>query len=111
MDYEVHRLDTPRGEVLVFPYFVESGSKKGQTVEMGISMHGRQSYPEYPPHWIHISPPIRDGLQGAIEEYSTPDGKRWVAMSRPPGQLWDQLPTKHMTHYLNEHLRRFWNGI
>lgn len=109
--YDVRRQHTSRGEVVVFCYCVESGSKKGQTVEMGISMHRRQVYPEYPPHWIHITPPTRDGLSGAVEEYTTEDGRRWITMSRPPGPIWDQLPTKHMTYYLSEHVRRFWNGI
>ena len=31
-----------------------------------------------------------------------------LAMSRPPGSVWDQLPTKHMYAYINEHLRGIW---
>ena len=74
-------------------------------------MQGSETYPEIPPHWIHVSPPITDGRKGAISFYGGPNGSQWVAMSRPPGQMWDRLPTKHMIHYVNEHIRRFWNAI
>ena len=32
-------------------------------------------------------------------------------MSRPPGEVWDRLPTKHMTAFMNEHLRKIWKDI
>ena len=66
------------------------------------------NYPEYPPHWIHVTPKIEDkrGLPG--KEYTDADGRPWVAFSRPPSDFWDNAPTKHMSVYVGEHLRRFW---
>lgn len=97
------------GTVVSFPYTVEVGSHKGREVRMGVSMQGDEPYPEYPPHWIHVSPPIDDGMGG--HTYPDTDGREWVAMSRPPGDIWDRLSTKHMSAYLSDHLRRFWNNI
>ena len=111
LKYSVSRQWSPRGDVVVFEYRVKSGSKEGHSVRMGIGMHGSETYPEIPPHWIHISPPITDGRRGAIQEYRIPDGTEWIALSRPPGPMWDELPTKHMVHFMNDHIRRFWNGI
>ena len=111
LGYETCLSSSPQGEVVTFPYIVETGSHKDKKVTIGISMQGSESYPEYPPHWIHVSPPIDDGKGGVVEKYSDASGREWVALSRPPGEIWDRLPTKHMHAYLNEHLRRFWNGI
>ena len=111
MDYKTCLSDSPQGKVVSFPYIIETGSHKGKEITLGISMQGHEQYPEYPPHWIHITPPIDDGRGGSVGEYSDVSGRKWIAMSRPPGELWDQLPTKHMMGYMNEHLRRFWNGI
>ena len=68
-------------------------------------------YPEYPPHWLHVSPPLNDNKGGAVETYRTSDGREWLAMSRPPGAIWDRLPTKHMSMYIQEHLRRIWKDV
>ena len=111
LGYRTSLLDSLRGKVVAIPYKVEVGSHKGEQFTLGVSMHGNESYPEYPPHWIHLTPPFDDGRRGAIDKYQDNEGREWIAMSRPPGQLWDELPTKHMYAYLQEHLRRFWNGI
>lgn len=104
-------LESPLGEVIAFQYLVVTGSLKGKNVRMGISMQGRELYPEYPPHWIHVTPPIDDGMGGNIVKYIDSREREWCALSRPPGEIWDQLPTKHMYAYLNEHLRRFWDNL
>ena len=111
LGYETCLSNSPHGEVVSFPYIVEAGSHKGKWFRLGVSMQGREPYPEYPPHWIHISPPIDDGKGGVVEKYCDDEEREWSALSRPPGDVWDQLLTKHMHVYLNEHLRRFWNGI
>ncbi len=110
LGYETSMVDSPHGKAVSFPYTVEVGSRKGERVTLAVSMNGEEQYPEYPPHWIHLSPPVSDGKGGAVERYSA-DGLEWVAMSRPPGNIWDRLPTKHMSAYMSEHLRRFWNNI
>ena len=100
-----------RGSVVCFAYTIEAGSRQGQTITLGLSMDGSGLYPEYPPHWIHVSPPIDDKRGGAVDSYIDGNGNEWIAMSRPPGELWDELPTKHMKGFLSEHLRRFWATI
>ena len=110
LGYETCLSDSPQGKVVSFPYLVGVGSHKGKQVTLGISMQGSETYPEYPPHWIHLTPRIDDGRGGSVGKYTEKD-QEWIALSRPPGEIWDQLPTKHMASYLNEHLRRFWNGM
>ena len=93
-----------------FDYEIETGSHMGTTVVIGVSFQ-EADYPNYPPHWIHVTPPIDDGRGGAVETYSDEQGRVWLAMSRPPGDLWDQLPTKHMRAFVREHLRRIWKDV
>ena len=101
--------DSPKGRVVSFDYEVNVGSYRGTTVRVGLSMQGKEPYPEYPPHWIHVSPPIDDGRGGVIEQYTDNRGERWAVLSRPPGRLWDRLLTKHINGYITDHLRQFWN--
>ena len=103
--------DSPKGKVVSFDYEVEVGPHRGTTVRVGLSMQGKEPYPEYPPHWIHMSPPIDDGRGGVVEQYTDERGECWTVLSRPPGQLWDRLLTKHMSGYISDHLRRFWNDL
>ena len=110
LGYRTSTHESPHGEAVSFPYTVEVGSLKGECVMLAISMHGDERYPEYPPHWIHLSPPISDGKGGAVEKYFVNE-QEWIAISRPPGEIWDKLPKKHMSAYMSEHLRRFWNSI
>ncbi len=98
------------GVVVEFDYTVEAGTRTGQVFRLGMSFQ-EQGYPEYPPHWIHVSPPIDDGLGGVVERYQTPDGREWIALSRPPSDVWDNLPVKNMKNYLDEHIRRFWSRL
>ena len=107
LGYETLRIESPKGPMVSFPYKVETGTHKGKNFQLGISFQGNEQYPEYPPHWIHITPPLHDG-KGGYENYEM-NGTKWVAMSRPPGEMWDRLPTKSMSTYMTEHLRRFWN--
>ena len=85
------------------------GAGKRLGLASAFIMVGR-GYPEYPPHWIHVSPPVSDG-QKVHYEYETADDRKWSAMSRPPQDIWDRLPVKDMKNYLNEHIRRFWNAV
>ena len=105
------RFRAPGGkEVIAFDYTIRAGSHKGETVHVGVS-DPDGDYPEYAPHWLHVSPPIDDGKGGAIEHYEMPDGRLWLAMSRPPNDIWDKLPTKHMSVYVKEHLLRIWKDV
>ena len=108
--YATYRLHTPKGQIVAFEYRVDVGSQKGQVVHLGFSM-SEVHYPEYPPHWIHVHPPVDDGQGGAIERYQDDSGRAWSALSRPGADLWDKAKTKHMSVYMQEHVRRFWNKV
>ena len=107
---QTFEFDSPHGPVVAFPYKIETGSHKGEEVLVGVSFQ-EEGYPEYPPHWVHVSPPIDDRKRGAVESYKRQDGREWLAMSRPPGDIWDRLPTKHMSAYISDHLRRIWSDV
>ena len=109
LGFRTQQFDSPQGRVVSFSYTIETGSHKGTQIEVGISFQ-EEGYPEYPPHWIHVSPPIHDGQAGVVQEYES-QGQVWIAMSRPPGDFWDTLPTKHMAAYIGEHLRRIWKDV
>ena len=108
LGYETETFSSGQGDVVAFDYIIETGTHKGKIVTVGVSFQGSQNYPEYPPHWIHITPPIDDNRGGSVQPYSDTQGRQWLAMSRPPEPIWDRLRTKHMSIYLSEHLRRIW---
>lgn len=110
LGYETTVFDSPQGKVVSFDYTIEAGRHKGKRVTVGVSFQ-ESGYPEYPPHWVHVTPPIDDGKGGVVQEYSDGGGRQWLAMSRPPGNIWDLLPTKHMDVYIKEHLRRIWKDL
>jgi len=107
LGYLTDEFDSQQGRVVSFNYTIEAGSQKGKHIQVGVSFQ-EEGYPEYPPHWVHVSPPIEDGRGGSTQKYLDAQGREWIAMSRPPGDLWDRLPTKHMSAYIREHLRRIW---
>ena len=109
LGYESSTRPSSLGSVVEFDYIVETGSNQGTTFRIGLSFQ-EAGYPEYPPHWIHVSPPVDDGRLN-VRRYKTEDGRQWAAMSRPPSDIWDKLPVKDARNYLNEHLRRFWSGL
>ena len=110
LGYQTAVFDTPRRRVVSFRYTIETGTHKGKEFSVGVGFE-EGVYPEYPPHWVYITPPLSDGKGGAIEKYVDVEGRTWIAMSRPPGDLWDRLPTKHMDSYIKEHLRRIWSSV
>ena len=110
LGYRTEVRPSSQGPVVEFDYEVETGSYKGQVVRLGISIP-ESGYPEYPPHWIHVSPPVDDGLGGAVQSYTTGDGRKWMLLSRPPNDLWDGLPERNMQAYLSGHIRKFWRQL
>ena len=110
LGYRTTTRESRQGTVVEFDYQVEVGNKRGEWYRVGMSMQ-EAGYPEYPPHWVHVSPPVDDGLGGSVKRYQTDDGREWVAMSRPPNDLWDQLATKDMPNYLDHHMRRIWSQV
>ena len=109
LGYKPFEFDWQNGRVVAFEYTIVAGSKSGTPVLVGMSFQ-EEGYPEYPPHWIHVSPPIPDHHGGGVR-YGTPDGKEWLAMSRAPGRIWDRLTEKEMGTFISEHVRRIWRHV
>ena len=107
LGYRTQVFNTPRRTIVSFEYVIEVGTRKGQKITVGLGFQ-EEAYPEYPPHWVCVTPPLSDGKGGTVEEFRDDQGRTWIAMSRPPGDIWDLLPTKHMDAYIQEHLRRIW---
>ena len=110
LGYETLVFMSPQGLVVSFRYEIEAGSHRGESVSVGVSFQ-EEGYPDYPPHWIHVSPALNDQRGGSVQSYADGEGRQWLAMSRPPGELWDRLPTKHMASFISEHLRRIWKDV
>ena len=109
LGYEPFEFDWQNGRVVAFQYTIEAGSHSGTSVLVGLSFQ-EEGYPEYPPHWVHVSPPIADH-HGGGHTYRTDDGRDWLALSRAPGSAWDRLSQKDMGAYIEEHLRRIWREV
>jgi len=112
-DTDVAEGDTVGGRqrVVTFEYPVRTGRFKGKTYTVGISTQCEAvGYPEVPPHWIFVSPPILDTRDGSNHGLNTFGGKQWVALSRPPEEFWDRVREKGMKAYM-EHLARVWKQI
>ena len=100
-----------RQKVVIFPYNIHVGRFKGETRIVGISTQCEAvGYPEVPPHWIFVSPPITDTQDGANHGINSFAERNWVALSRPPGSFWDRVRHKGMRAYL-EHLSKVWSRI
>ena len=112
-DPDVVEGDTVSGpqRIVTFEYRVPTGRFKNKTYMVGVSTQCEAvGYPEVPPHWIFVSPPIFDTRDGNNHGLNTFGGKQWVALSRPPNEFWDRVSEKGMKAYL-EHLARVWKQI
>ena len=103
-------------KVLTMEYEVQIGRFCGEKFYFGISMQGLEGYPDYPPHFIHVSPPIESPQDGkkphSIYSASDRNGneRQWGAYSRPPKDIWDSLPKRGMKAFM-EHVHRFWRNV
>lgn len=112
-DPQVLDADTVGGpqRIVAFAYRVPTGRFKGQIYTVGISTRCEAvGYPEVPPHWIFVSPPVLDTRDGSNHGVNAFAGRDWVALSRPPGKFWDRIGNKGMKAYM-EHLNRVWKRI
>lgn len=106
---ETYVVEGAKTEVVAFPYVPPKGRYAGRTFDVGLSFQ-EMDYPEFAPHWIHVTPAIEEKHGRAGMTYDDARGRRWVAFSRPPADFWDTLPRdeKNMASYLMLHMRRFW---
>ena len=105
--------ETPGGHqrVVIFPYGVPTGRFRGQKLMVGLSTQCEAvGYPEVPPHWIFLNPPVLDTRDGPNHGVFTLGDREWVALSRPPGAFWDQVRHKGMKAY-TEHLNKVLHQI
>ena len=114
LEYSPFVIETPVGITVFFEYSLPNGKYSGETVLLGISFQ-EQGYPEYPPHWVHFSPPYNNGLGSSDRKYRRKDEKgierEFIALSRPPSDIWDKLPTKNMQSYLDLHIYRICESL
>jgi len=115
LGYQAHiqEGDTSGGKqhVVTFEYRVPTGRFRGETFLVGISTRCEAvGYPETPPHWIFVSPPLEETRDGSNHGINTIGTKSWTALSRPPGKFWDRVRNKGMRAYM-DHLARVWKRI
>ena len=106
---QTYVVEVAKFEVVAFPYVPSKGRYAGRTFDVGLSLQ-EADYPEFAPHWIHVTPAIEEKHGRPGRTYDDASGRRWVAFSRPPSDFWDNLPRheKTMATYLALHIRRFW---
>ena len=104
------------GHLCLFKYIVPSGSLKKKEINIGIELP-INDYPRLPPHFIHFKKPefSSEEIQkmGAIHQEYENEGTNWIALSRPPQEIWDYLnhSKKNLYTFFNSHLRRFWESL
>ena len=64
LGYRPQIFNTPRRTVVSFDYVIEVGTRKGQEITVGLGFQ-EEAYPEYPPHWVCVTPPLSD-CKGAL---------------------------------------------
>lgn len=109
------------GEGIKFTYRIESGSRVGQTVLLGLAVPDRRgAWPEVTPHWVCLSPPdniLEEQVKGApqpaaVKHWEDDVGTSWMAISAPPDDFWDKIERpedKNMETYLKRHINRIWS--
>ena len=68
-----------------------------------------QPFPEYAPHWFHISGDFDDGKGGSRETDHDETGKLWVGWSRPVGPAWIG-PYRTPKNLYRSTVARFWKA-
>ena len=125
LGYESEPFNAPQvhgiGDGIKFEYRIESGSRAGETVLLGLAIpDDRGTWAEITPHWVCISP--RDNAlveqvlgapqPGAIKHWEDEAGTPWMAISAPPDDFWDKIERpedKNMETYLKRHINRIWS--
>ena len=110
LGYIVQVHEHAQRQVFEFEYNVPLGRYKGRVVRLGVSMN-EASYPEYPPHFVHICG--LEDLQHHVHEVYTHRGLTWRVLSSPPQDFWDRLAPgdKNMCTYLQTHIPRLWRDL
>lgn len=85
---------------------VQIGRYKGQTLAIALSFQ-EDTYPEYPPHFVHFKSSIRTTIATRHTEHDF-EGENWSTYSLPPSDFWDSLEPsqRNMKTYFRRHLLR-----
>ena len=73
LGYQTKIVESTQGTTIAFRYTLELGSRKGETVWVGVNPQDGQ-FPEFPPHWLHVSPPINDQRGSSCTAYEDNEG-------------------------------------
>ncbi|MCY3627470.1 MAG: hypothetical protein OXG88_07515 [Gammaproteobacteria bacterium] len=95
---------SPQG--IVIDVAVQTGKYKGQVIKVGISFQ-ENSYPEYPPHFVHLKASVKTTNITRHSEHKFAN-EEWYAYSLPPSDFWDGLDQsqKNMKTYYHRHLQK-----
>ena len=91
---------------VMFDIEVQTGRYKGKTLKIALSFQ-ENSYPEYPPHFVHLQSSITTREFARHSKYQFED-EEWSVYSLPPSDIWDKLDSsqKNMRMYVNRHILR-----
>ena len=91
---------------VMFDIEVLSGRYKGKILNIALSFQ-EDSYPEYPPHFIHLKSSITTTTFTRHSTYQFED-EEWSTYSLPPSDFWDKLNSsdKNMRTYVLRHIYR-----
>ncbi len=104
------------GHLCIFGYVIPCGFLEKKKITIGIEFPVKD-YPRLPPHFIHLKrEEFSDreiGKIGKIHEEYEHSGERWIALSRPPQDIWDELDSskKNLYTFFESHLRRLWESL
>ena len=104
------------GYLCIFKYAIPCGSMKKKNITIGIELP-LDDYPRLPPHFIHLKKEEfkeeEKQKMGQIHESYEHNGESWIALSRPPEDIWDELDIskKNLYTFFESHLRRFWGSL
>ena len=101
----------PSPKAIVMDVEVLTGRYIGQVLQVGISFQ-ENSYPEYPPHFIHFKATVKTTIVTPHSEHLFED-EVWYAYSLPPSDFWDRLEQsqKNMSTYFYGHLMRIFHKL
>ena len=104
------------GHLCIFQYTIPCGSLKTTKITIGVELP-INDYPRLPPHFIHLKTEKFNqetiNKMGIIHQKYKIKEENWIALSRPPQDIWDGLPQskKTLATFFTSHLYTFWRNL
>ncbi len=97
---------SPLQGAVMFDIEAQSGRYKGKILKVALSFQ-ETSYPEYPPHFVHLKSSVVTERFPRQSTYQFED-EEWSIYSLPPSDFWDTLDSsqKNMVTYVKRHIYR-----